>query len=830
MNQLIRIVFLLLSILLPNTVWTQTTKADSLETLLKAHKTDDTVKINILVGVAQLVYEKDSSKAHSYLYEAIDLCDKLDYRKRKSDSFFVLARSLSFHESDKKALGYYLKALKFAKEAKNQQAVYRCLNACGIAYTTLGHIKEAKECYLQAIKIVETLDNPSSLASVLGNLSIIFTGEGDYEKALEGYRRVLEIAEETNDYRLRSLALNNIGEINKYQGNYLKALEYYHQSLKMSEEEKDERSMPVRILNIGSIHTLQGNYKQALEYVRRALEIAEKLNNKRQILLCIEEMGNIYLQENKPEALGFLQKALTIAEELSHQTPILNLTDKIGDFYCARGDYHKALENYQRALKLSEKLNRKRIISKTYIKISGLYLLQDKYDEALKYSRKGLAIADELKLLGTRKDAHLQLSEIYSATNDFRRAYHHHKKYKELNDSIFNEKNVKKLAELEYTYKFEKEKQEIELEQQKKDAVQRTVLLSLIAAFVLVSLFAVFVAHSLRLKHKTNQILSAQNDEIEKLNKEYKTINEELKVTNGALVETKAKVEKSEERLKLLIKNSNDILVLANREGEQFFVSEAAQKLTGYPVNELLGSIEEVIFPDDIEVVRQHWSRILANKEAADVVQYRHKHKEKGYVWFETVTQNFLDHPAIRSIVANVRDITERKKAEIALQESEAAKARLLNYEIERINNELETNQRSMAAATLKLLQNSEWDAKITERLTEIEKHTSAEGKQMINSLITDNKRVSFNSNWDEFEILFEKVHRSFYEELNTRFPTLTANERKICAFLKLNMSNKDIAQITFQSDEALKKARLRLRQKLKINRQTNLVTFLQNI
>jgi DNA-binding CsgD family transcriptional regulator len=77
---------------------------------------------------------------------------------------------------------------------------------------------------------------------------------------------------------------------------------------------------------------------------------------------------------------------------------------------------------------------------------------------------------------------------------------------------------------------------------------------------------------------------------------------------------------------------------------------------------------------------------------------------------------------------------------------------------------------------------------------------------------------------------LFGKVHRSFYEKLNEQYPNLTANERKICAFLKLNMSNKDIANITFQSDDALKKARLRLRQKLGIDRETNLAVFLQNI
>jgi len=146
------------------------------------------------------------------------------------------------------------------------------------------------------------------------------------------------------------------------------------------------------------------------------------------------------------------------------------------------------------------------------------------------------------------------------------------------------------------------------------------------------------------------------------------------------------------------------------------------------------------------------------------------------------------------------------------------------------INNELEINQKSITAATLKLIQNAERDATTIDRLQTIEQHTSNEGKQNINALISDYKRSSYNSNWDEFEILFEKVHSSFYENLNSQYPTLTANERKLCAFLKLNMNNKDIAQITYQSEEALKKARLRLRQKLQIDRETNLSTFIQGI
>lgn len=450
--------------------------------------------------------------------------------------------------------------------------------------------------------------------------------------------------------------------------------------------------------------------------------------------------------------------------------------------------------------------------------------------KALKYNQKSLELANELNLLDNKKDIHKQLSELYAATNDYKNAYLHHKLFTEANDSIYNEKNMKKIAELELTYTFEKEKQAIELRQQKKEAVQRAIRFALIAGWILMVVFAGYVFRSSRMKQKTNLILTKQKHEIEELNEEYRVVNEELMTTNEALVETKKMVEESEERLKVLIRNSNDIIVLVNEKGEQFFISDVAKSLTGYDVDDLLGTIEDVIFPDDLTIVREHWNRVLTDKSSADSIQYRHKHKEKGYVWFEAVTQNFLDHPAIKSVVANIRDITERKNAELALQENEAVKALLLTNKIERINRELELNQRSMTAATLKLIQNSERDAQTIDRLIEIEKNTTPEGKQKIKALICDNKRISYNSNWDEFEILFEKIHSSFYEKLNTQFPTLTANERKMCAFLKLNMSSKDIAQITFQSEDALKKARLRLRQKLEIGRETNLVVFLQNI
>jgi len=128
---------------------------------------------------------------------------------------------------------------------------------------------------------------------------------------------------------------------------------------------------------------------------------------------------------------------------------------------------------------------------------------------------------------------------------------------------------------------------------------------------------------------------------------------------------------KSQEKLPLLIKNSSDILLLIDESGEQFFISDAARSITGYTPDELKGPISNVIYPDDLDIVLQAWTKAFANKEPIVRLQYRHKHKEKNYVWVEAVAQNFLEHPAIKAVVVNVRDISENKEIEQKLKESE---------------------------------------------------------------------------------------------------------------------------------------------------------------
>lgn len=84
---------------------------------------------------------------------------------------------------------------------------------------------------------------------------------------------------------------------------------------------------------------------------------------------------------------------------------------------------------------------------------------------------------------------------------------------------------------------------------------------------------------------------------------------------------------------------------------------------------------------------------------------------------------------------------------------------------------------------------------------------------------------------WEEFEIRFLKTHAGFYDRLLNVHPGLTTNERRLCSFLRLDMTTKEISVITGQSVRAVEIARTRLRKKLNMTQaDLSLFDYLSNI
>lgn len=151
------------------------------------------------------------------------------------------------------------------------------------------------------------------------------------------------------------------------------------------------------------------------------------------------------------------------------------------------------------------------------------------------------------------------------------------------------------------------------------------------------------------------------------------------------------------------------------------------------------------------------------------------------------------------------------------------------NLEKEKLSQEVEFKNKELTTNVMYTIEKNKVLNDITEELIQIEKEAIREETQDAIQRISKKIRKSIESEaWEEFEIRFQQVHNDFYESLAKDYPDLSTNEKRLCAFLRLDMSTKEISRITGQSISALETARIRLRRKLGIsNTNTNLVSFL---
>lgn len=89
------------------------------------------------------------------------------------------------------------------------------------------------------------------------------------------------------------------------------------------------------------------------------------------------------------------------------------------------------------------------------------------------------------------------------------------------------------------------------------------------------------------------------------------------------------------------------------------------------------------------------------------------------------------------------------------------------------------------------------------------------------------NENIETQEFWDVFQKNFDLIHEKFFRNLRERYPNLTSTDLRFCAFLRLNLSTKDIAQMTNLTIRGVEAARYRLRKKLGIPDGTGLVDFL---
>ena len=132
----------------------------------------------------------------------------------------------------------------------------------------------------------------------------------------------------------------------------------------------------------------------------------------------------------------------------------------------------------------------------------------------------------------------------------------------------------------------------------------------------------------------------------------------------------------SEERFRALVEHSHDMLLQLDREGRFQYVSPAATRVLGWlPENTIGQPIVAFIHPDDQELAAARFSEVLEKPGQERTAEIRLRDAQSQWRTVEGVGVNHLDDPAIRAVVVNARDVTERRRLEGQLRGAQKMEA-----------------------------------------------------------------------------------------------------------------------------------------------------------
>lgn len=174
----------------------------------------------------------------------------------------------------------------------------------------------------------------------------------------------------------------------------------------------------------------------------------------------------------------------------------------------------------------------------------------------------------------------------------------------------------------------------------------------------------------------------------------------------------------------------------------------------------------------------------------------------------------------------------QAEKEEFLKKEAEATEKQIINLRAEKLQAELAGKNRELANSAMSLVYKNELLQKLSQEITKLKdengKKLSEDQLRKIQKVIDDG--MNDERDWNLFESSFNEAHESFFKKLKANHPDLVPNDLKLCAYLHMNMSSKEMASLLNISLRGVEIRRYRLRKKLDVPHDKNLVEFLMEL
>ncbi len=130
---------------------------------------------------------------------------------------------------------------------------------------------------------------------------------------------------------------------------------------------------------------------------------------------------------------------------------------------------------------------------------------------------------------------------------------------------------------------------------------------------------------------------------------------------SGAVTRANRYVRRSGEKFKALLENSSDAIIVANEKGDVLYASPATERVVGYTSGEFKKmNAWDKTHKDDKEMLEKAYAFLLQAPGRSQTILHRYLLKNRSWGWIESTITNLTDHPGIKGMVSNFRNVTEK--------------------------------------------------------------------------------------------------------------------------------------------------------------------------
>ena len=537
---------------------------------------------------------------------------------------------------------------------------------------------------------------------------------------------------------------------------------------------------------------------QAVSFANQAITLSQKISYK------IGEIDGYYARAHVAMSMGHIDLAskdfhliIDLSKKANYKIGEANGLNGLGATYDFQGEYEKALDYLLMSLTLSEEVGDQRAIASRNNNIGLIFSSQEDYLNAIRYLNRSLDIHQKLNDRQGIALVKSNMGETFLKQNELEKA----KSY--LNESLITYKEIKDLYGIAYTHK------SLGDLNQKQGNIQESIdnykkamgIYDKIGGQYYIAYTLLGLGHSYL---KSNDWITAK-----------KYYSEGLKIANDL-------------RHSVNIRDSWKSLATIEEKLGNYQAALQAHKKYKQTADSILNTEQT-----------KSLTRLEANYEfekEKDSIAFEQQKSKLAYDKELSKQRWIKSSLAIASLFLSVLAVIlysfyqlKKKRNEELLQKNEEINE-LRQLEAKMAEEALALKDRELATTTMLSHERNVLLQQLDDQISNL---SNKENETFSTDLKEIKKTIKSNlsdESWSAFVYQFEKVHPKLFDELQSKFQTLTNNDLRLCAYIRVGMDRKEMANVSNVSPEAIKKSLYRLKKKMNLDAETDIREFLSKV